>query len=220
MFNSVSTAHHQKVIEGLFMANPPDRHSQRKAVTRQKLLDAAQEVIVNKGYTQVEILDITEQANVSRGTFYQHFRNKQECVRALMQQGFDALSEEISGSKVAFPSRPEWAMRSFSRVFNWADENRALLTVMVGGTVSPELNAFGRDYMTQVIERHILEDPVLLEQSQPRLYPADVLAQIITGMVIQVLGWWLNNETDHTPEQMGTMLRDIVFYGVTPRMEE
>jgi AcrR family transcriptional regulator len=202
------------------MTRAPDRHSQRKAVTRQKLMDAAQEVIVQKGYTQVEILDITEQANLSRGTFYQHFRNKQECVRALMQQGFDALSEEISGSKEAFPSRPEWAMRSFSRVFNWADENREILTVMVGGTVSPELNAFGRDYMTQVIERHILEDPVLQEQSQPQRYSADFLAQVITGMVIQVLGWWLNNETGYTPEQMGTMLRDIIFFGVTARPEE
>ena len=202
------------------MAKPPDRHSQRKAVTRQKLIDATQEVIVQKGYTQVDILDITEQANVSRGTFYQHFRNKEECVRALMQQGFDALSAEISGSKVTFPSRPEWAMRSFSRVFNWADEHRELLTVMVGGTVSPELNAFGRDYMTQVIERHILEDPVLLEQSQLQLYPADVLAQIVTGMVIQVLGWWLNNETEYSPEHMGKMLRDIIFFGVTPRPEE
>ena len=87
------------------MAKPPDRHSQRKAVTRQKLIDATQEVIVQKGYTQVDILDITERANVSRGTFYQHFRNKQECVRALMQQGFDALSAEISSSKATFPSR-------------------------------------------------------------------------------------------------------------------
>jgi hypothetical protein len=137
-----------------------------------------------------------------------------------MQQGFDALSEEISGSKEAFPSRPEWAMHSFSRVFNWADENREILTVMVGGAVSPELNAFGRDYMTRVIERHILEDPILLEQSQPQRYSADFLAQTITGMVIQVLGWWLNNETGYTPEQMGMMLRDIVFFGVTLRREE
>ena len=202
------------------MAKPPDRHSQRKAVTRQKLIDATQEVIVQKGYTQVDILDITEQANLSRGTFYQHFRNKEACVRALMQQGFDALSEEISGSKATFPSRQAWAKHSFGRVFNWADEHRELLTVMVGGTVSPELNAFGRDYMTQVIERHILEDPVLLEQSQLQLYPADVLAQIVTGMVIQVLGWWLNNETEYSPEHMGKMLRDIIFFGVTPRPEE
>lgn len=197
------------------MVKSPDRHSQRKAVTRQKLIDAAQEVIILKGYTQVDILDITEQANVSRGTFYQHFRNKQECVRALMQQGFDDLSAEISRSKEAFPTRQEWARHSISRVFHWADENRELLTVMVGGTVSPELNAFGRDYMTRVIENHILEDPILLEQSQPQLYPAEVLAQIVTGMVVQALGWWLNADTDYSAKQMGTMLRDIIFYGVT-----
>ena len=202
------------------MTSSPDRHAQRRAATRQKLIDAIRELIFQKGYSQVDILDITERANVSRGAFYIHFKGKEDCVRAVMEQGFDALVEEISGSKPAFPSRPEWALRSLTRLFQWADENRALLTVMVGGTVSPELNTFGRDYMTRVIKRNIMEDPVLLEQSQPHRYPADVLAQIVTGMVIQALGWWLDQETGHTPEQMGRILRDIVFYGVTPRGEE
>ncbi len=73
------------------MALTLTRHEQRKAATRQSLLDAARDVIAAKGYNNVEILDITDYANVSKATFYKHFPNKEACVRAL---------RSISGSPV------------------------------------------------------------------------------------------------------------------------
>ena len=60
------------------------RHAQRKAATHQGLIDAARDVIAEKGYNHVDILDITERANVSKATFYKHFANKEACVRELM----------------------------------------------------------------------------------------------------------------------------------------
>ena len=59
-------------------------HQQRIAATRHAILAAARDVIIEKGYSHVDILDITERANVSKATFYKHFANKEDCVRRLM----------------------------------------------------------------------------------------------------------------------------------------
>jgi AcrR family transcriptional regulator len=200
------------------MPKPPDRHTQRKAITRQKLLDATRVLIVEKGYSQADILDITEEANVSRGTFYKHFKNKEDCVQALIQQGFDALVAEISSSKQNFVLQPQWVKQSFRRIFKWAEENQGVVLLMVGGTVSPKLNAFGIQYMTRVIKSHIMDNQMLLGGKEyPLPYPPDVLAQVATGMYVRTIDWWLKNDTGYTAEQMGDMLSDILLFGIIPR---
>jgi AcrR family transcriptional regulator len=51
--------------------------------TRRRLLDAAAEVFVRKGYHDTRIDDITELAGTSHGTFYRYFTNKEQVFRTL-----------------------------------------------------------------------------------------------------------------------------------------
>jgi AcrR family transcriptional regulator len=154
------------------MTGPLTRHEQRKASTHQSLLDAARDVIAEKGYNSVEILDITERANVSKATFYKHFPNKEACVRDLMEQGFDALKEQVLSGDTGGPIQPEWIEASFRQVFRWAEENRDFLLIMVGGAASTQLNAFGRNYMAQVVESRIIDE-----------YTAEDMAHIVSEVI-------------------------------------
>lgn len=186
----------------------PTRHEQRKVATHQRLLEAAREVIVELGYNNVDILDITERANVSKATFYKHFPNKEECVRQLMHQGFDALVEQIMDSERIVPERPDWVINSFEQVFVWAQANREILLIMVGGAASTQLNQFGRQYMVEIIQR-TMPPPV----SHNTIPPA-VKAQIATGMIIQLLGWWLENDTGYLPRDMAQMIYTVLTSGL------
>jgi len=182
-----------------------NRHARRKAGTHQRLIDATRELISAHGYGQVDIATIAERADVSKATFYKHFANKEVCVRELMSQGFDALIAEILAIPHAHPLDPAWMQRSLERVFRWADENRELVLIMVGGAASAQLNAFGRQYMAEIIERTIVSE--LAQADLSGLIPPPVLAQVMTGMLIQLLGWWLENDTGYSAADMaGTML--------------
>ena len=194
------------------MGDARNRHAQRKAATHQGLIDAARAVIVEKGYSNVEILDITERANFSKATFYKHFPNKEDCVRELMEQGFDALAAEALGEMQDMPDVGEWIVHSLTSVFNWADANREFMLIMVGGAASTRLNAFGRNYMVQVVERAIFTK----FSHVPRRFPSKPAAQAITGMVIQMLGWWLEQDTGYTAQEMAQMLYTIISRGMGP----
>ncbi len=60
------------------------RSERRTLATRRKLLNAARSVFAEKGINVARIDDITERADVGKGTFYNYFRTKENLVRELM----------------------------------------------------------------------------------------------------------------------------------------
>jgi AcrR family transcriptional regulator len=60
------------------------RQQRRVKATRKKLLNAAREVFVEKGLDLTTIDNITERADVGKGTFYYHFNEKNELIESLM----------------------------------------------------------------------------------------------------------------------------------------
>ncbi|WP_244527525.1 TetR/AcrR family transcriptional regulator [Lihuaxuella thermophila] len=58
---------------------------------RDKMLYAALHLFTTKGFKETSILEIVEQARVSKTTFYQYFKSKEELLVSLFQQ----LAEEI-----------------------------------------------------------------------------------------------------------------------------
>lgn len=195
------------------MSDEIDRHAQRKAATHQKILDAAQDLIAQQGYVQVDVSHITDHANVSRGTFYQHFANKEACVRELVQQGFESLIQEILANRKESESFDIWGQNSLTRVFTWARENQELLQVILGGAASPELNSFGRTYLADIIEQNLRNSA---EQWAISPLPDTFRAQVIAGVLIQLLNWWLETDNDYSSAQMARMTYLVFTSGLNP----
>lgn len=68
----------------------------RTEATRQALIDAARQVFAEKGMDLTTIDDITNRADVGKGTFYYHFKNKNNLVNELMKSTLDELRAEIN----------------------------------------------------------------------------------------------------------------------------
>lgn len=51
--------------------------------TRSQLLDAAERVFFEKGYSQTSLMDVAEAANMTRGAIYWHFKNKGDLFEAM-----------------------------------------------------------------------------------------------------------------------------------------
>lgn len=75
---------------------PPTRVERRKEKTRRALMDVALGLFYEKGIYWTKIEDITEEADIGKGTFYQYFETKEELLRALLQQGLESLLVSMS----------------------------------------------------------------------------------------------------------------------------
>lgn len=71
------------------------RQQRRTSVTHQRLLDAARAVFAEKGLDLTTIDDITERADVGKGTFYYHFTSKERLIRELIKNMLGELIDTI-----------------------------------------------------------------------------------------------------------------------------
>ena len=65
------------------------------ASQRGRLLDAMAETVAAKGYAATTVADVIARAGVSRRTFYEHFRDKEDCFLAAYETGVEVLLETV-----------------------------------------------------------------------------------------------------------------------------
>ncbi|NIC39343.1 TetR family transcriptional regulator [Halomonas desiderata] len=74
------------------------------AATREALLDAAEEVFLEKGVARTSLEQIARHAGMTRGAVYWHFKNKADLFQAMLNRvrmPFQELVEEIGGPSLA-----------------------------------------------------------------------------------------------------------------------
>ena len=64
---------------------------------KQNIIDAAYALFIQKGYNSTSIQDIIDEAGISKGTFYNHFASKTECLIAIME----SVGSEIRQKRMA-----------------------------------------------------------------------------------------------------------------------
>ena len=72
------------MIRSSSMSTAPDRHARRREQTRRKLLDAARALFARQGIDNTRINEITDEADVGFGSFYNHFESKDAIVEAVL----------------------------------------------------------------------------------------------------------------------------------------
>jgi len=99
------------VVEDLTMSVPKTRvyepSTTRGQRTRQRLLDAAEEVFGEEGFERASIVAITRGANVALGTFYVYFPNKQAIFSELVIELGHALRWRLSEATRGLATRLE-----------------------------------------------------------------------------------------------------------------
>jgi AcrR family transcriptional regulator len=75
---------------------------------RDRLLIAVAECSLHGGYQAATIEEITARAGVSKKTFYEHFKSKDEIFLAAYQEAFEQLRTAVNR---AFLSEEQWAAR-------------------------------------------------------------------------------------------------------------
>ncbi|TKB45713.1 TetR/AcrR family transcriptional regulator [Thalassotalea mangrovi] len=66
--------------------------------TKTKILNAAENLFADKGFTGTSLREITSAAEVNLAAVNYHFGSKKELIKALMKRYLDVLSPELQGS--------------------------------------------------------------------------------------------------------------------------
>lgn len=73
-----------------------ERKEREKEQRRQQIIDAAEKVIFAKGLEQATMDEIAEEAELSKGTLYLYFKNKNELYMAICERGSNILNSRFA----------------------------------------------------------------------------------------------------------------------------
>lgn len=71
--------------------------------TRRRIVQAARELIVERGYAELSTAEVLERAGVSRGGLYHHFAGKQELIAAVLEAVEQDFVVRLAGVVVDAP---------------------------------------------------------------------------------------------------------------------
>src|SRR5204862_2974937 len=97
-----------------------ERQERDREAVRRAILDAARDLFVNEGYTNVSIRKIAERIEYSPAAVYSYFASKDDIFFALAEEGFQLLGR----MPVAADSDPlEGLRRGFRRLYEFSKEH-------------------------------------------------------------------------------------------------
>ena len=195
-------------------SSAPTRRERRRLQTRNLLIQTALQLILEKGYEATSIQDITDRADLGRGTFYIHFRDKEELVWSAFQEMFQKMEQD---AHQRLDRRiPQVEYFGLLNIFHHADENRNLYRVMFGKQGSARLTARVQDYLVKVFLVDIgnMPEPTDLYFNIPH----EVEAQMLAGLISRLLFWWLETPANYTAEQIATMTYQMLYRKYPPPM--
>jgi AcrR family transcriptional regulator len=171
---------------------PSDRFRQRKqpkqlraAETRQRILDAAAQVFAEYGYAAGTTNRIAEHAQVSIGSLYQYFPNKDAVLRALMQAHADAGVHLIAERSAAgLPANMDDALRVIVRatIDNHRDNPRLHRVLFEEALRAPDFLAHMHE-----MERRAVEATAALLEAHPSVPASSRLTAHIVVTTIESL---------------------------------
>ena len=96
-----------------FRALEPDEgwSGQKEATSasqRARMLDAITRAVAAKGYARVTVGDVVSEAGVSRRTFYEQFKDKEDCFLAAYATGTEALINEMVEASLKVDADADW----------------------------------------------------------------------------------------------------------------
>jgi AcrR family transcriptional regulator len=179
---------------------------------RQRILTAVSEAVSEIGYAAMTVEDIIKAAGVSRRTFYEHFKSKEESFLA----SYEDVSKQLMAAIVtafnrtdSFVTRVEDCMRAFLTLLaaEPAYANMCIVEVLVAGPAALERrNAVMREF-AELIEQGAAEE--LPKSARP---PALTAETLVGGVHEVIYSRILRGETAELP----TLLPDLTFSVLLP----
>jgi AcrR family transcriptional regulator len=162
------------------------RMQKRARRTRKKLKKAALDVFAEKSVDAATVEEITEKADVGKGTLYQHFADKEEVVLTLVEDAVNNLIEAIR----SYDSTPETLEDMLEHLLNshyrFSVEAREEFLLLFQGKLLLRLESDALDELEEPYLRYLgeIEDQVSSYLS-PRIEPIKIrrLACAVAGFV-------------------------------------
>lgn len=190
------------------MPTPKRQVDRRVQRTRQALRQAFIEVVREKGFAATSIRDITERANVNRGTFYLHFTDKYMLLDTFLREGFHHLLA------TALPPTSRWDRRTLHLLIQTLldyFEKKYQHQYQLSRAVAPLIEQAIHEELTGLLLMWLKRSK---DKKTSWRVPMETLARVVGWAIFGAVLQWSQEESAISLEQMADDILLIVMEGV------
>ncbi len=185
----------------------------RQVRTKQLLRQALLECIEEKGFDHITVTDISEKANINRGTFYLHYRDVPDLLDTVMNEMFDRVLSLVrvldprEMSEYAYSDEP---YPKVVAIFEEVNRHRDFFKVVLGP--KGELSYAMR--FRNLMSSHLFNKmEYIMPEGSPGLVPREYIVAYMTSANFGMVMHWVQNGFRETPYQMALIATRIVNHG-------
>jgi len=177
----------------------------RRKKTRQAILAAFQELLARKRYENIIVQDIIEAADVGRSTFYTHFETKDLLLRAMCEDMFSHVLEDVTdeGSHDFSRDRDNPATIISHMLYHMQDQQKNIRSLLT----CESRDIFLRYFREKLGETLRARGDALLREHR---LPEDFLIHHITGSFVEMVLWWIKGGRKMMPEDLDRCFRAVI----------
>jgi AcrR family transcriptional regulator len=180
--------------------------------SRRFLRDALIQLIQEKGFDAIKIYDISERAELNRGTFYLHYQDKTDLLLKSVREMLEQLESDIQSPSIPLNKlNRDNILKLLINVFqHFAEHTDFYYVVLCKVDIPSVINEMQR-YIEEVALRwmtHIQPD------SGRRMVDSSMILKFVSSSCVGVVKWWLEHEQPYTPENMAKQFLDLISLGI------
>ncbi len=196
----------------------PNRRSRRSAELRERLFRAALTLFAEKGFAETTVEDITNAADVGKGTFFNYFPSKDHILLAFGEMQLSKLQSAVEEARRSSTPMPDFLRSLGVRMTEEPTRNpdiiRALLLAYISSNPVREAML---DLQTRVLALH--SEMIALGQERAEIradLPPLEIAQVFRQTIFGTLLIWSLYGDGSLLSRMNSAF-DVLWKGLTPR---
>jgi AcrR family transcriptional regulator len=193
------------------MGEPSGGADRRVRRSRRALREAFVALVLEQGYNSVTIEALTERADTSRATFYAHFHDMEDLLRAVVGDLVADLATEAESAVTTGRQEPIAQGSGVVTFCRHVDANRDLYRVALSGAGNGQGRATLTAAVTAVAERvfgRIVDDM----GASPRR-EVSLVARSWAGACITLIDHWLQVDHDLSADEFSSLIAPLLLEG-------
>lgn len=180
--------------------------------TKEKIQKSFLQLLKERNFMKVSVQDIATGANINRGTFYIHYRDKYDLLNQMEESllnRFDKHLKCLEPDILLLEAEKGNISMHAVEVFHYIQINADRFQILLG-----ENNHIGfHKRLKHFLNKHFVEKMIKNKTFFIELtVPQDYLSSFATSAFLGLIERWLDNDLDESPSEMAEMYIQIIFF--------
>ncbi|GCF93409.1 TetR family transcriptional regulator [Enterococcus florum] len=190
----------------------PKKMDLRVKRTHKMIVEAFVSLVETKGYDNITVQEIADQAMINRATFYAHFKDKQDLYDFIFHNAIEAFASVLDPDQIVQGNRLKVKQVELvlTSIYQRIQENRKFFLTIMDASANEMLRKQIADILDEKYA-HIFRRLKITENDIE--VPMDFILEYMTSIFVGTLHWWITSGTTMDANSLATLVIKLVGNG-------